>query len=146
MAKCGRPRTLDPETVKTNKREYNRRWRLENADRFREMVKNWRHRNPDKVREFDAKQRRKRRNVAGKHTEVEWRNLLQLCGSMCIYCGDTGVEITKDHVVPISQSGVDDIDNIVPCCRRCNSSKKDNDPTLWLMKIVERCSSATSGS
>lgn len=48
----------------------------------------------------------------------------------CYYCGDkkwpaagTRLEITIDHLVPTILGGGDDIDNLVPCCRVCNSTK-----------------------
>lgn len=30
---------------------------------------------------------------------------------------------TVDHVKPVVRGGTNDPDNLVPCCRRCNSSK-----------------------
>lgn len=50
----------------------------------------------------------------------------------CFYCGakkwpakepSPQPEITIDHFLPISRGGTDDLDNLVPACRICNSSK-----------------------
>jgi 5-methylcytosine-specific restriction endonuclease McrA len=40
---------------------------------------------------------------------------------ICAYCGDAANEV--DHVHPRVLGGTDDLDNLVACCRRCNSSK-----------------------
>jgi hypothetical protein len=59
-------------------------------------------------------------------------------GGHCYYCGmkltlrsktkfpevDPAVMLT-DHFVPKSKGGSDHIDNIVPCCRPCNSGKNN---------------------
>lgn len=39
----------------------------------------------------------------------------------CVYCGDPADTI--DHVIPRSKGGTDDLDNLVPACRDCNSRK-----------------------
>ena len=36
-----------------------------------------------------------------------------------------------EHVVPISKGGAHDIDNIVPACAACNSSKGAKDMDSW---------------
>lgn len=38
---------------------------------------------------------------------------------------------TKDHVVPLSKGGTNYIDNIVPACVSCNSSKRDKFLSEW---------------
>lgn len=36
-----------------------------------------------------------------------------------------GLDFTVDHVVPVSLGGSDDLTNLVGCCKRCNSSKRN---------------------
>lgn len=40
----------------------------------------------------------------------------------CYYCGSTE-NVGVDHLEPMARGGGHDIDNLVPACRRCNSSK-----------------------
>ncbi len=40
----------------------------------------------------------------------------------CYYCGSKKVE-TFDHVQPLSRGGSNHPSNMVPVCRRCNTSK-----------------------
>ena len=43
---------------------------------------------------------------------------------LCWYCGkDFKDRMTIDHVQPVSQGGSDELDNLVPCCKSCNSAK-----------------------
>lgn len=41
----------------------------------------------------------------------------------CAYCAWPAE--TWDHVDPISRSGDNTVDNLVPCCRQCNEDKAD---------------------
>ena len=40
----------------------------------------------------------------------------------CHYCGSND-RLTIDHKTPMSRGGSDDIENLVTCCKTCNSSK-----------------------
>jgi hypothetical protein len=59
-------------------------------------------------------------------------------GNVCVYCGSTE-SISMDHIIPISRAGVDprvvclldSVDNCVPACKKCNSSKGDRDVFEW---------------
>lgn len=48
----------------------------------------------------------------------------------CRYCGATApdVELTVDHVVPVSLGGLDDPSNLVAACRDCNAGKTSSSP------------------
>lgn len=63
----------------------------------------------------------KRKN-GGSFTAEEWKALCFQYGYKCLKCGQS-VELTVDHVVPVSKGGTNDISNIQPLCLSCNSSK-----------------------
>ena len=46
-------------------------------------------------------------------------------GEKCVYCGKPAN--TVDHLIPKSKGGPDKNWNLVPCCKNCNSSRKDKD-------------------
>jgi 5-methylcytosine-specific restriction endonuclease McrA len=52
---------------------------------------------------------------------------------VCHYCGNTfpPTELTMDHVIPIVRGGRSVKENLVPCCKDCNSKKKYLLPTEW---------------
>jgi 5-methylcytosine-specific restriction endonuclease McrA len=57
------------------------------------------------------------------------RVVFELKGMLCDYCGAIATEI--DHVQPLSRGGTHDLNNLVPSCKSCNSSKKDKTVEEW---------------
>lgn len=58
------------------------------------------------------------------------RQLLAKTGGVCFYCGarlNPAVNYTVDHIVPQVNGGDDALDNLVPACRSCNSTKGSKD-------------------
>lgn len=53
-------------------------------------------------------------------------------GYTCVYCGVTGTSLQLDHVIPRSRGGADTPDNLVACCKRCNTSKGAKTPEEWM--------------
>lgn len=74
-----------------------------------------------------VKVRRKARESDG-HT-YSWTavmRVLLLFGGCCPYCEQMiDGPPDPDHVVPLSRGGSNGISNILPCCRACNSDKRD---------------------
>lgn len=66
----------------------------------------------------------------GEHTHDEWTALLERTGNQCLKCfrKPPEVKLSKDHIIPLSKGGTNDISNIQPLCVSCNSAKKD---TVW---------------
>ena len=71
--------------------------------------------------------RAKRRGSAGTFTGEEWKNLLIKTGFKCARCKTSGHDtvLTVDHIEPISKGGRNDIGNLQPLCRTCNTTKNN---------------------
>ena len=61
----------------------------------------------------------------GSHTLKEWETLKAQYNWTCPICkkSEPEIKLTKDHSIPLSKGGSNNIENIQPFCRRCNSVK-----------------------
>ena len=60
------------------------------------------------------------------------QNRFKLFNYCCAYCGSfEGLNIQMEHVVPRSKNGSHCMANIIPACRRCNTSKYNYDMVTW---------------
>lgn len=62
------------------------------------------------------------------HTASQWKFRLREYHHRCAYCGThqratPEKHLFREHVIPVTQQGMDDITNVVPACRRCNILK-----------------------
>lgn len=69
--------------------------------------------------------RARKLGATGTHTKEQFRALCEASGWACSYCSRplTRKTATEDHIVPLIKGGGNDIANIAPSCRSCNSSK-----------------------
>lgn len=55
-----------------------------------------------------------------------------ILGDPCVYCGEPSTEI--DHIVPVSQGGTSEWDNLAPACTTCNRSKQAKSLIVFLSR------------
>jgi len=53
-------------------------------------------------------------------------------GEVCQSCGSTTSPFHLDHIIPISQCGTNDVDNLTVACPQCNLSKGAKTPKEWI--------------
>lgn len=55
----------------------------------------------------------------------------------CQYCGHQSKELTLDHVIPKRHGGRSTWENLVCCCKKCNSKKGDKMPDQSNMRLMK---------
>lgn len=127
IQRYSKDRNADPE-VKKQRREY-RKTRKE-RDAF--LHKEWRLKNIQRI--STNKQRRYSRQKSLESTLIheEWLSAIEAFDGECAYCGNE-VELTRDHFIPVTKDGGFTVENIVPACRSCNSSKNNRSFFEWYL-------------
>lgn len=106
---------------------------------------------PERIEDFFEKQRnsagkaesdyqRRKQSVREIYQESltyrQW-TIIKVCfDDRCAYCW-AATRLFRDHVTPIFSGGRDRWQNVVPACRRCNSSKSDKSLEEWLAGKVD---------
>jgi hypothetical protein len=118
MREYGREYMRRPDRV-LKQREVSNKRRLDGKH------KEWRKKNPDKVKGYNLK-----RNMNKKHdiTDQEWFACLDYFNNSCAYCGISEKEQFElynenFHMEHVDHNGSNYIDNCVPSCTSCNTSK-----------------------
>jgi len=138
-------RRKDRKRARANKAaraEYFKAWREQNAEYIAKKrheyyqankearaayFQKWYAKNSEIAKTSARRRSARKAGADGSHTESEWLMVLRAYDHRCAYC--SGPAESRDHVIPLSKGGRDDIDNIVPACNPCNSSKRNR--YLW---------------
>ena len=125
------------EKINAKKKEY----REKNKEKLAEYFRGYRRANPEK-RSHLAKQRVYLKKSAGPgFTLAQWDALKAEFNYTCLSCLklEPEINLTADHVIPLTKSGLNCIENIQPLCHSCNSSKhtKTTDYRIDFEKIAK---------
>ena len=87
--------------------------------------KRWRKNNRERACFLHNKRRCLLLNAEGCHTFYEWENLKAQYNWTCPCCGkkEPNINLTEDHIIPLSKGGSNNIENIQPLCKSCNCHK-----------------------
>jgi len=71
------------------------------------------------------KRRAKKKGNGGDYRPADWEVLKKRYGNTCPIClkSEPEIQLTPDHIVPISLGGSNFIENIQPLCMKCNLKK-----------------------
>lgn len=116
------------EEIKSKVAQYNREHKEEISERRAVYRKSERSKAINKAAHH--KRRIAKLENGGSFSADEWINVCVEFGGICAYCGKEA-KLTADHIVPVSKGGASNINNIVPVCQSCNSSKHNYDLDAW---------------
>ncbi|MEP7313184.1 MAG: HNH endonuclease [Pseudomonadota bacterium] len=66
------------------------------------------------------------------------QTLFRRDGYLCMYCAQRfhTHDLSRDHIRPFSQGGIDTWNNVVTACRRCNNAKASRTPEQAKMQLI----------
>jgi len=85
----------------------------------------------------DMMAKRACRSTEGSISGRSWKKLMDSHSWRCFYCGSKLRRQNRsvDHIVPRSKGGNNALKNLVPCCRSCNSRKRNKDALFWATNV-----------
>ena len=81
-----------------------------------------------------ARRRQRRVKAVLNDLSTEQWEALKAAWNGCAYCGATDSPLQRDCVMAISRGGRYTVDNVVPACASCNTSKCNDEVTSWLRR------------
>lgn len=112
------------------KRLYDINYYQENKERVRKVCTNWRQNNRDKDTVSKQRYKARRKKLDSTFTEEQWIQCKHAFDNRCAYCRKIR-KLTQEHFVPVTKSGEYTLNNIVPSCQSCNSSKGKKEFSMW---------------
>lgn len=82
---------------------------------------------------YNQRRRSREESVEADFSNSDWIKCKEYFNNQCAYCGESKT-LTREHFIPLVDGGEYTINNIIPACKSCNSSKKNSDFFIWYPK------------
>jgi len=93
-----------------------------NKEKQAERHKKWQSENKEVVNIIAQRRRSRKKALPSTLTIEQWENIKLHFNNKCCYCGQEKL-LVQEHFNPVVNLGAHDINNILPSCKNCNSSK-----------------------
>lgn len=85
-------------------------------------------------RGYVEKRRTLKANLLSTLTNEQWDECKIFFRSECAYCGKKVKKLQQEHIIPLTKGGHYNRQNIIPSCKKCNTSKWKHDMEEWYKK------------
>jgi hypothetical protein len=111
-------------------REYYIRTRADRKQKQSESNSRYRRNNLERFRQYAQRRYHIKRNLPATLTMDEWEYIKSVFEWTCCYCG-AACDLDREHFIPVTKGGGYTLENILPACNSCNTSKFNNDFEDW---------------
>lgn len=133
------------ETHKEEKKKYDEKYRKEkrneriskgrqyyqkNKEIYKIKAKEYREKNPDVFRVIMQRRKARMQELESSLTVEQWENIKETFNNKCAYCGKEK-PLAQEHFIPVTKGGEHTLNNILPSCKNCNSSKNGKEFHEW---------------
>jgi hypothetical protein len=75
----------------------------------------------------------------------QWREIKAVYSYRCVYCERQPTRLTREHLTPLALGGSHTVQNVVPACRSCNSTKHVGAPLCPVQPLLLTVAPAKKG-
>lgn len=126
------------EANKEARSEYHKRHNLENKEYITKRAKRYHQAHLEEWKIKGQRRRAMEKALPSTLTHIQWNATKLHFNNKCAYCGEDK-KLTIEHFVPVSKLGELSVENILPVCSRCNSSKGGRVFSAWFKKQEFYC-------
>ncbi len=112
------------ESHKLRMQELGISYRQTHAQALKEYFQEYRKLHPEYKQNKDARRRARKKNAQKNDlTRRQWIEIKTAYRFRCAYCGGKPKLLEQDHITPFVRGGSHTVQNVVPACHACNSTK-----------------------